>query len=79
MSHHGTFRKWRVWLKDQFIGDVPPEDEFCEFDCDKTQCRLGHWEHCERRLAYINFGKALSTDGSSPAKLMISDDESGVD
>jgi hypothetical protein len=69
MSNHGILRKWRVWLKDQFIGDVPPEDDFCEFECDKTQCSLDPWEHCEGRLAYINLAKARSTDGSSPAKL----------
>jgi hypothetical protein len=37
-----TLQKWRTWLKKQIIGDVPPEDAFCEFECDKSQCRLDH-------------------------------------
>jgi len=59
-----SFRNWRIWLKDQLIGDVPLEDDFCEFECKKTQCQLGHWATCERRLAYLNFGKA-PTDRAS--------------
>jgi hypothetical protein len=57
-------QKWRIWLKDQFIGDVPPEDAFCEFECDKTQCQFGHWETCKRRLDYLELGKAQSGDAS---------------
>jgi len=68
MSNRGAFWKWRVWLKDQLIAEVPPEDGFCEFECDRTQCRLDHWEQCERRLAYLNLVKARSTDVSWRAK-----------
>jgi len=59
-----SFRNWRTWLNDQLIGDVPPEDDFCEFECKKTQCQLGHWTTCERRLTYLNFSKA-QTDSAS--------------
>jgi hypothetical protein len=59
--------KWQAWLKGQFIGDVLPEDAFCEFECDKTQCQFGHWENCERRLTYLELGKANSGD-KSPTK-----------
>jgi hypothetical protein len=31
--------KLRLWLKDQIVADVPPEDACCEFDCRKTQCQ----------------------------------------
>jgi hypothetical protein len=57
-----TLQKWRTWLKEQFIGDVPPEDTFCEFECDKSQCRLDHWTSCERRLADLELGKVRSRD-----------------
>jgi hypothetical protein len=60
-----VLQKWRIWLKGQFIGDVPPEDAFCEFECDKTQCQFGHWETCERRVAYLELGKAQSGDASA--------------
>jgi hypothetical protein len=69
MSNRGILQKWGIWLKDQLIGDVPPDDEFCEFECDKTQCSSLCWENCERRLAYANHGRALRTDGSSPERL----------
>jgi hypothetical protein len=58
-------QKWRIWLKGQFISDVPPEDAFCEFECEKTQCRFGHWESCERRVAYLELGKAQAGDASA--------------
>ena len=60
-------QKWRIWLKDQFVGDVPPEDAFCEFECEKSECKLGHWETCKRRLSYLELGKANSGD-KSPTK-----------
>jgi hypothetical protein len=60
-------QKWQTWLRDQFVGDVPPEDAFCEFECEKTECQFAHWETCERRLAYLDLiGKAQSGDASSP-------------
>jgi hypothetical protein len=60
-------QKWQTWLKDQFIGDAPAEDAFCEFECEKTECQFGHWETCERRLAYLDLiDKAQSGDASSP-------------
>jgi hypothetical protein len=58
-------QRWRIWLKDQFIGDVPPEDAFCEFECEKSECQLGHWN--KRRLAYLELGEANSSD-KSPTK-----------
>jgi hypothetical protein len=60
-------QRLRTWLKEQFIGDVPPEDAFCEFECDKSQCQLGHWATCQRRLAYLEPDKMRSGD-TSPAK-----------
>jgi len=60
-------QRWRVWLKAQFIGDVPPEDAFCEFECEKSDCQLGHWETCRRRLAYLELSESNSAS-KSPAQ-----------
>jgi len=54
-----NFRKWRKWLKSQIIADVLPEDVFCEFECDKTQCQLGHWAECKNRLSYLDLDKTI--------------------
>jgi hypothetical protein len=37
------------WLINQVIQDVPEDVALCEFDCRKSQCRMGEWENCERR------------------------------
>jgi hypothetical protein len=58
--------RWRVWLKDRFIDDVPPEDAFCEFECEKSECQLGHWVTCKRRFTYLELGKANFGDKSPP-------------
>ena len=57
-----TLQKWRTWLKEQFIGEVPLEDAFCEFECEKSQCQLGHWATCKRRLAFLELGKMCPGD-----------------
>jgi hypothetical protein len=62
---NSVLQKWRSWLKGQFIGDVPHEDAFCEFECDNTQCQFGHWETCKRRIAYLELPKAQSGDPSA--------------
>lgn len=38
------------WLWRQVVEDVPAGDAICEFDCRKSQCQVGEWETCERRL-----------------------------
>jgi len=38
------------WLRRQIVDDVPEADAICEFDCRKSQCSVGEWETCERRL-----------------------------
>ena len=53
MSKYLSLSKPISWLKEQFIGDVPPEDAFCEFDCDRSHCDLDYWVKCKRRLAYL--------------------------
>jgi hypothetical protein len=40
-----TFLQWLM----KFVPEVPEEIAACEFDCRKTECLMGHWEHCERR------------------------------
>jgi hypothetical protein len=53
------FRNWRTWLKGQIIADVPPEDAFCEFECRKSECRLGHWAQCKNRLSHLDLDKTI--------------------
>ena len=43
-------RAWR-WIKGQMVGEVPPKDALCEFDCRKEQCMHDEWATCERRLS----------------------------
>jgi hypothetical protein len=64
---HLILKKWRIWLKGQLIRDVPPEDAFCEFECKESECQLGHWKTCKRRLAYLELDKAHS-DEALPTK-----------
>jgi hypothetical protein len=56
----------RVWLKERFIDDVPPEDAFCEFECETSECQLGDWVTCKRRFTYLELAKA---DDKSPTTL----------
>ena len=43
------FDKLLQWLKIP-VAEVSEEMAVCEFDCDKTECLLGDWRQCERRL-----------------------------
>ena len=43
------FGKMFEWLKVP-VAEVPEDVAVCEFECTKTECRLGDWECCERRL-----------------------------
>jgi len=42
-------RLWR-WTKGHIIQTVPEDIALCEFSCNKTQCTLGEWQNCERRI-----------------------------
>jgi hypothetical protein len=52
-AFNAAVAKLRLWLKDQFVADVSPEDACCEFECRKTQCRFGDWVNCSARLSYL--------------------------
>jgi len=54
-------RLWRR-LVEEVIGEVPRGDELCEFDCAKTQCRMGEWATCKRRLAQASRDLQPETD-----------------
>jgi hypothetical protein len=56
--------KLRLWLKDQIVADVPPEDACCEFDCRKTQCQLGEWANCKNRLSNLAALTAKDSDST---------------
>jgi hypothetical protein len=43
-------RLW-LWLKNEWIQDVPEEKAFCEFDCRKERCLFGGWSACKWRFA----------------------------
>jgi hypothetical protein len=43
-------RLWQ-WIASKLIDEVSPGDALCEFDCRRTQCTLGDWSTCSRRLA----------------------------
>jgi hypothetical protein len=39
-------------LSSIWIGRVPDEVSYCDYECRKTQCHSGDWERCELRLVY---------------------------
>jgi hypothetical protein len=43
------FGKLLEWLR-MPVDEVPEEIAVCEFECGRTECRLGDWRCCERRL-----------------------------
>ncbi len=57
--------KFGVWLKGQWIGDVPDEIAVCEFDCRKMQCLSHEWENCPKRLAFLAQASNPKEDGHS--------------
>ena len=44
----------RLWkqFSAMIVQEVPDELAECEFCCREPDCRMGHWESCERRKAY---------------------------
>jgi hypothetical protein len=67
-SLRASVGKLRLWLKDQIVADVSPEDARCEFDCRKAQCRFGEWVNCRSRLSYLAALAAKDSDDTSPPK-----------
>lgn len=57
----GIFAKVRCSLKGRIVGEVPLDIEFCECGWRKPQCLHDHWEHCDRRLFFIEKTKAVAT------------------
>ena len=60
VKRSSVFAKFWRSLKAQVVSDVPLSIEFCECGCRKPECLHGHWEHCERRLSFIEKTKALA-------------------
>ena len=46
----GFLHRLRHWLSQQLVQDVPDEVSVCEYDCNRTDWRLGHGNTCEKRL-----------------------------
>lgn len=47
---NNVLARWWRWIKGQIIGSVPDDIALCEFSCGKSQCTLGEWATCERRI-----------------------------
>ncbi len=45
------FRRFRRWVRNQLVQDVPNGIALCEFDCRKQQCTMKQWAACERRFS----------------------------
>ena len=60
------FRSWQ-WFKSQIVGEVPKENELCEFDCRKQQCAVGEWATCDRRLRQAA-GELMPSSPAPPLK-----------
>lgn len=45
------FRRFRRWVSNQLIQDVPDGIALCEFDCRKQQCTVKEWAACNRRIS----------------------------
>ena len=57
-------QKWRVWM---IIDDVPPEDAFCEFEFEKSECH-SHLEKAQPEgFQYIGDGRAMASPRSELA------------
>ena len=69
-SLRASFGTLRRWLKNEIVADVPPEVARCEFDCRKTQCRLGEWVNCKNRLSYLAALAEKDSDDASRTKVM---------
>jgi hypothetical protein len=50
MKSSQPFRSIWQWLQNQIVQTVPEDCAICQFDCRKSQCTVGEWETCARRL-----------------------------
>jgi hypothetical protein len=48
-GRNAMFHLLQHWLR-RVLAPVPADMAACEFDCDKTECLLGDWQACRRRL-----------------------------
>jgi len=51
----GTSSFYRLWQRfiNKVIQEAPEDIQLCEFDCRESQCAMGDWGKCERRLRSI--------------------------
>jgi len=42
--------RFRNWVKDQIVADVPEDLAICEFDCPQSQCCSSNWITCQLRI-----------------------------
>jgi hypothetical protein len=49
-SSGGFLNRLQSWLSRQLVQDVPDEVSVCEYECNRTDCRIGQWNTCEKRL-----------------------------
>ena len=79
MSDRSGFfhRAWRA-MKDQIVQAVPPDDQFCEFECPYQRCLIETTGSCEirprqtlviLRTSLVSAGEAwVSTTPAGPAE-----------
>ena len=50
-NRNGILSRFCHWVGELIVQDVPEDSALCEFDCQKGQCTVSEWQHCERRLS----------------------------
>ena len=43
------FSRFMFFLR-KIVAEVPEDVAVCEFECNKTECVEGDWQHCQRRM-----------------------------
>lgn len=45
-----AFKRLRNWLRKEVAQEVPAGLVRCEFECKETECSMGRWDNCIKRL-----------------------------
>lgn len=45
-----NFYKLLQQFRSKVIQEAPEDIQLCEFECHKTECAIGDWKKCDRRL-----------------------------
>jgi hypothetical protein len=61
----GMVRQWWSTVSKEWIGDVPDEFAYCQFECERPKCTNAIWVSCELRLGYLRMLRAHAADATS--------------